>query len=123
MVQSTIKPAWYWLRDLKGTIAKLRVRYALKAIPPTEDELETKESMPMQLWEYEEREITLTVPKPQLDTAMLDQKTNIERYVKLDAIVVLARENISTKTTIADEKTRIMTELGVKPDEVIVAWS
>ena len=119
MVQSTIKPAWYWLRNLKGTTAILRIRYALKEIAPPEDELADKESTPVRLWEYEEREITLTVPKPQLDAGALMQKTKIERYSKSDAIVVLARDHVATKTVITNEKTSIMSELGVKPNEII----
>ena len=119
--QSTIKPAWYWLRDLKNTTATVRVRWALKEIEPLIDELGGSESAPVRMWEYEEAELKLTVPKPKLDATALSVKTKQERYALADAIVVFAREHDATKTAIDNQKAGVMLELGVKPDEVIVA--
>ena len=117
--QSTIKPAWYWLRDLKNTTATVRVRWALKEIEPLIDELGGSESAPVRMWEYEEAELKLTVPKPKLDATALSVKTKQERYALADAIVVFARADDGTRQAFEDRKTQIMAELGIKAAEII----
>jgi len=118
MVQSNVKPTWYWLRDLKGTTATLRVRWNLKEIEHPIMEF-GEEYPPSRIWDYEEREITLTVPKPKLDAGALSQKTKGERYAVADAIVVLARENETMKKVLSTAKAALLLKLGIDPQEVI----
>ena len=118
-VQSTVKPAWYWLRDIKSTVTTIRVRWALKEIEPLIDELGSGESAPVRMWEYEEAELKFTVPKPKLDATALSVKTKQERYALADAIVVFARADDGTRQAFEDRKTQIMAELGIKAAEII----
>jgi len=115
MVQSTIKPAWYWLRDLKNTIAIVRIRWALKEIASPQDELAGSKTVPVRMWEYEETEITLMVPKPRLDVSAVSVKTKTERYALADAIVVLVRADDELAAAMAGQRAKLYADLQISP--------
>ena len=115
--QSTIKPAWYWIRNIKDTVATIRVRSNLKQITVWDD---YDKKISHTEWQYDEEEVVKNIPKPNIPQKDIDQKLK-ERYWYADAIVVLSRVNTTTNTDVNSIRETTYTELKVTSDKWIAA--
>jgi len=81
-----------------GTIAQLRVRWALKEQIVGDEPVGVAEKPQTHTeYVYEEREITLKIPKPALAAETITQKITAERYAVSDAHLVVARDHLPLK--------------------------
>ena len=113
-VRSTVNPEWYWLKNLIGNEAILRIRYNPKQVLVLEEDGKTNHLE----WQYDEEEVTKIIAKPVISSKDLEKKL-ADRYTYKDALVLLSRINTECTSNINMKRELVYTELKVPKEQWI----
>lgn len=112
-VRSTIKPTWFWIRNIIDNKAIMRIRWNPKEIIVSDDDKTFHKE-----WQYDEAEVIQDIIKPTISDSEMEVKIK-ERYSRNDAYIVLSRTNKQCIEDTNSEKISTYTELKVIPEEWI----